>query len=835
MRANLPDKSLFIRKPLPSRADLVIAEHIGSGNDGHVFRAHSTELQRDFACKIIPSANLQGRWRAEVEKANVLPGTTVVRFVDLQKWIDPENDIDATVLISDFVDGRDLQIFIAKRRDVLDLSFVVQFLSTMLDFFNEMARARIDHGDFHARNVLVEDRSYALMGPRFVFRVTDFGVARATSSETRFKDDYLQLATVLRQLLDAVNYQDCSPRDKRLFNALNDQFLGRHLTEQDPTRDPLARNPAGLYGRLQELANATDRDGDNETLRIQTPFDFLSCEQIGDAPLILKALYSDRFLGLREMQSRNNVVVTGPRGCGKSTVFKSLSLRHRMRIGNATPDLVNEVGVYYRCDDLYFAFPRYKMPERSEALDLPVHFVTATLLGELLETLEQWADVYFQKQLRHAEAQAAQRIWEVLRLQPPRQPGSETLRAIATELQKQRKWAAEKQRVAHDPRQPIHECFGADVLQNTCVALVEAFPFLAARPFYFLIDDYSAPKVSKGLQENLNRVFMQRAGTCFFKLSTESPVSFSKQDIDDKVYVENREYLLINLGLVFLHAEVEHKLDFIEDVFRRRLAAPATPYPVRELRDLLGNNEASNFNEDARQIREGKKTEFWGEEVLCRLCSGDIHYLISLVGDMVTQVGGPAALEGTEKTPRVPPRIQNKAIRDAAGSFLKNLRSVPSGAKLVAVVSAFGTVASAYLKRIDSTNVKGNPPWQASRIEPYEPFDLIPEAQRLYDELLRYSVFIEDIRGKSRRGKVVPRLYLRRFLIPHFNLTFSMHDSLQLEPAEFQQFLLDPAAFENRVRARVAQAVDAKLPAVDGAASKGQGELPLGVAGRDDA
>ncbi len=830
MRANLPDKNMFIGKSLPMRPDLVMAEWIGSGNDGHVFRAHSTELQRDFACKLIPSANLQRGWHAEVEKANVLRGTTVVQFVEIQAWNDVENGINVTVLISDFVDGRDLQRFIAERRDVLDLPFVVQFLSTMLDFFNEMVRKGVEHGDFHARNVLVEDRSYALMGPRFVFRVTDFGVARATSSETRFKDDYLQLAVVLRQLLEEVNYQSCSPRDKRLFNALNDQFLAR-LTEQDPTRDPLARNPAGLYGRLQELVNATDHS-DEVSLRIQTPFDFLSCEQIGDAPLILKALYSDRFLGLREMQSRNNVVVTGPRGCGKSTVFKSMSLRHRMRVDNADPEQVNEIGVYYRCEDLYFAFPRYKMPDRPDALDLPVHFVTATLLGELLETLEQWADVHFQNELRQSEARAAQRIWEILRLQPPRQPGSETLRVIATELQKQRKWAAEKQRLAHDPKQPIHDCFGADVLQNTCVALAEAFPFLAARPFYFLIDDYSAPKVSKGLQENLNRVFMQRAGTCFFKLSTESPVSFSKQDIDDKVYVENREYILINLGLVFLHAEVEHKLDFIEDVFRRRLSASETPYPVRELRDLLGNNKASNFNEDARQIREGKKTEFWGEEVLCRLCSGDIHYLISLVGDMVTQFGGPAAIEGTKTTPRIPPRIQNKAIRDAAGSFLKNLSSVPTGAKLVAVVSAFGTVAAAYLKHKDSTNVTGNPPWQASRIEPYEPFVLIPEAQRLYDELLRYSVFIEDFRGKSRRGKVVPRLYLRRFLIPHFNLTFSMHDSIELEPTEFEGFLLDPTRFENRMRSRITQAEDGKHPDANGVDGHEQGELPLGLAER---
>ncbi len=72
------------------------------------------------------------------------------------------------------------------------------------------------------------------------------------------------------------------------------------------------------------------------------------------------------------------------------------------------------------------------------------------------------------------------------------------------------------------------------------------------------------------------------------------------------------------------------------------------------------------------------------------------------------------------------------------------------------------------------------------------------EAQKIYDELLRYSVFIEDVRGKSRRGKIVPRLYLRRLLIPHFNLTFSMRDSIEIEPDEIQTLLLTPKEFEKR-------------------------------------
>lgn len=58
----------------------------------------------------------------------------------------------------------------------------------------------------------------------------------------------------------------------------------------------------------------------------------------------------------------------------------------------------------------------------------------------------------------------------------------------------------------------------------------------------------------------------------------------------------------------------------------------------------------------------------------------------------------------------------------------------------------------------------------------------------------------KDPRGKSRRGQLVPRFYLRRYLIPHFDLTFSRRDSLQLENDDLNRFLLDPRKFEDRMR-----------------------------------
>ena len=807
MQQNLPDRDYFLNKTLPGRSDVTIIKWVDGGSNAHLFQARSETLQRDLACKIIPRSNLSygpdngELWRAEVQKADVLRNPSVVRFEDIRAWKDDKEKIDCVVLIAEFIEGPSLKRFIKEQRDSVDVSFIVDWLQTMLNLLNEMKLREVKHGDLHTGNILVEDRSsYDLLGPQYVFRITDFGVTEVTS-DTQFKDDYQQLADLLRQLLNIINYPQSSPKDKYVFTRLQNSFI-RHLMETDLTHDSLARQPANLLKDIQGLDTEFEHSVSQASISLITPFDFLSCEQIGDAPALLNALYSDRFLGLSEIESQNNVVVTGPRGCGKTTVFRSLSLDQKRYIGAATPDQTRYIGVYYRCDDLFFSFPRYTSPNREEALDIPIHFVTATLVSKLLDSVEAWGRQYFSEDFVREEPRGAEKMWELLDLTPPSSPGYATFKAVISRLNnRERAKAVERQRFANDQKRTLGHCFGPDVLPKICEMLSGQFSFLRERPIYFFIDDYSAPKVSKELQANLNRVFMQRWPVCFFKLSTESPVSFVKYDVDGKIYVESREFLLQNLGLVYLHAKIPPKLAFIEDVFRRRLKQSQTNFSAQSLEDLVGKSPKVNNNEMARQIRKGKKPDLFGKEILCNLCSGDIHYLISLVGNMVALSGTPQEIEATEGTFKILQEKQNQAIREEAGRFLKNLQGIPKyGAQLVSIVESFGNIANSHLKYLTSGNEGDNPPKQASRIEPYEPLSLSSEAQQRYDELLRYSVFIEDFRGKSRRGHVVPRLYMRRFLIPHFNLTFSTRDSIELEPTDFELFLLEPKSFENKLR-----------------------------------
>src|SRR5262249_31395309 len=87
-------------------------------------------------------------------------------------------------------------------------------------------------------------------------------------------------------------------------------------------------------------------------------------------------------------------------------------------------------------------------------------------------------------------------------------------------------------------------------------------------------------------------------------------------------------------------------------------------------------------------------------------------------------------------------------------------------------------------------------PRMAFRIEIVDEFRIDGLALEIYRDLIRYGLFMRDSRGKSIRGAFVPRLYLRRLLLPYCTLALSKRDSVQLKCSEFMQLLLAPDAFK---------------------------------------
>ena len=213
MRKHLPGPEQFVGEPVPDHPEYVIVEKLDSGCNGHVFVARSDTLGREIACKVIPVANLIGAdrsppaWKEEILKANTVPSNRVVKFYSIGTWA--TKDGDCVFLLSDLVRGQALRKY--QKGPSVTLLFVLDFFKEMLDFLRELQEVGLQHGDFHAGNVLVEDRSASLIGTPYAFRVTDFGVATLTSG-ANLLDDFDQVGLMLRDLLALVDYQSLHGR-----------------------------------------------------------------------------------------------------------------------------------------------------------------------------------------------------------------------------------------------------------------------------------------------------------------------------------------------------------------------------------------------------------------------------------------------------------------------------------------------------------------------------------------------------------------------------------------------------------------------------------------------
>jgi len=122
------------------------------------------------------------------------------------------------------------------------------------------------------------------------------------------------------------------------------------------------------------------------------------------------------------------------------------------------------------------------------------------------------------------------------------------------------------------------------------------------------------------------------------------------------------------------------------------------------------------------------------------------------------------------------------------------------GDHLKAIVEAFVAAARRLLLgptyAIGDGMTRREVPRMAFRLEIIDEFRVDGLASEIYRDLIRYGLFIRDSRGKSVRGTFVPRLFLRRLLLPYGALALSRRDSVPLTCEQFRSLLLKPDVFK---------------------------------------
>ncbi|HWG92176.1 MAG TPA: protein kinase [Candidatus Thermoplasmatota archaeon] len=833
--SRLPPKDKFAGRTVKNWQ---LKGEVGRGKIGVVYRALQPDLDDEVAIKLIPMDNLKAGWKAEIAKLVKLGGVPQVIQFRTHEVVEFDGVLYVAI-ISEFIRGSNLKEYAAEHPGSITLSFVENLAEQVLRVFVAMAARGISHGDLHEGNVMiaVDDRHFE---PDPVIKVGDFGIG-GTHNVLKPKDDYSELAAICLRLLE--RYVDPAAlddaQDRQNYEYFLGEFITKRLLERNPTVGDHVRDPRRLLTELRESRAAIQRKAlEKPAKRLRTPFEYLSSEQIGDSFELLQRLYSSNFPGYEYILERTNTILTGPRGCGKTTIFRNLSLKAQLISGKVSasqpPDYI---GIYYHCRDLYFTFHFLKERATDAEREILTHYVNLALLREVLDTLvlaeNESRGKWDTESLRRLQDHITE--WLPKYQVPP--TGTPVLRHLLSFIEKEKHsvglWLKQGRRGAG----PGEYLLPRDFMPGLCNLLQQIVPWMKNRPVFFFLDDYSLPHVSKPVQQTLNDFVMERWPECFFKISTESLTTFHPYDASGKLVEETREYDVVDLAAHF-NASDERRA-FLVEILNNRLNNAEGIHPeYKDIVRILGESPFPSYNELARQIRrtEGAhRVQYSGIGVLSDLFSGDIADILRIVSAIFSNVGTYEVFSspGGVSLP-IGPDKQDKAIRAYGASFLNRVEAAPqTGPYLRKIAEAFGNSSNYILRNRTSKNEASSPPWQAFRIEIRErlTFDepqvlgraydsLVPKDKRKeisletfrntvearYFDLIRYGVFLRDARGKSQRGAVVPRLYLRRLLIPTFLLTPSQRDSLGLEVHQFITLLYDPDEFIKQVREKIDRA-----------------------------
>jgi len=383
--------------------DFVLNEYVGHGKIGYVYRASFKSVpDLERAVKLTPGRPRQG-WENELQKVaklSTIPGVVHFHHLGTAQISFEGNTEILQYTVWDYIPpGRNLRDYL-EEIDTCPTSFLLAVIEQVLRVLHACYAKGLRHGDLHAGNILIGETDVAELDsslqPREPIYVSDFGYG-TTGGGKKPKDDYIGLAEIVNVILQKVEWDAATVTDRQILgevrNLTSKLFREPSASERRTALEILQiisdikRKVHFVAGARQLEHSLQSAPGQASAPEAMNVGQFQVSEMLGDDWKWWKHLFVSTVPARSRILAPDiSTVVTGPRGCGKTMLFRRLSERLMVECGpvDSLPDASNFVGLYVNANDIADAFAKFPLdPTPSDTARL-ICYTNLCILSDIL-------------------------------------------------------------------------------------------------------------------------------------------------------------------------------------------------------------------------------------------------------------------------------------------------------------------------------------------------------------------------------------------------------------------------------------------------------------------
>jgi serine/threonine protein kinase len=840
-----------------------LVELVGSGQTGVAWRVLDG-FARPFALKFVLRSDYGTHsLDAEAQRANSLQSRL---FAKIDYFGEPHfaDNVPACepfyAIAVDWIDGQSLSDALADSRMSISPEAFLRLSRDFCEVLQALKDKALCHSDLHDKNVVIRPQQDVLLDSvSYQIAVIDTGQLKTEQRRLELLESWQQQLSTLERVasddspqiiesesrlrrwiayfirtdqewvvchlcslynLMRARLPFCNAAEKRFIRDLPNSL--RSMIDPDPSRR--IDDPRQMFDEINRAWSAASQ---TEQLGMLTPFDLPSAELIRSDRQLM-ALFSDEYPRLESCRSLSPVYLYGPRGSGKSTILRSLSLRAILEAEKPSDEFRKSpfVGVYLSASQELRS--RFWLMEEDDFRKLEGHVVryfNLLLVESLVDTLDAAYTFGIQNNnlisfglTETVAAKCVSAIRQRLGLDASnsRYAGVSVISVLRDDVRRVRDllWGEILDRQT-SPQRP-----DAQLVFDVCRSIEDHWSFIKEHRLVFLIDDYSNQRIPVGLQKRLNQsITFSKQGSPIFKVTSEY------DGVDLEGVQEGREVFEVNIGYEYVSLRNSKRYAFLKNVLERRFAYMKQPANLVDVLSLSNIEPAIAMAREIRAAVQAKtKFHYYGLDTIGDLCSGDFAMGIDLVRRI---------FEAGHVDWRAPRRIsaatQDRVIRDFAKHEFEYIRyNSPDGRIKFEIADRLCWLSKECVLTKDTVKDGNTVPVVKNHIDIAETAlrqleDQYPEKAVILQELVARGILFPLQPSRTRQGRdATYRLMIRRILLSSYTTALGRDQSIRIDDVQrLIHLLTEPTEFARQELGRTAVAATA----AKGAPSVIQGDL----------